>query len=31
MELRWFIKKDGTKVLQFLRDGVWVNVTTERE
>ena len=31
IELRWFIRVNGEKVLQYLRDGLWINITTEFE
>jgi len=30
-ELRWLEKTNGELVLQFLRDGSWINVTKEKE
>jgi hypothetical protein len=31
MQLRWVIKSNGDEVLQFLRDGIWINVPKERD
>jgi len=31
MELRWFVRSNGERVLQHLRDGIWINITMEYE